>query len=77
MSKSVERRIKIQHAHAAQWIERLKPGQVRALAHQHQVESAMTQDIERLRTDLLMIPDVRKLAGEPDGQTETQVVQEE
>ena len=77
MSHKKEQRIKEQHTHAAGWLDSLQGRQVRALAHQHQVDEAMTKDIERLRTDLLLIPAVRQLAGEPDGQTETQIIQAE
>ncbi len=68
MSKSQEHRIQIQAPITTKWLEELQPRQIRALASQYKVANATTEDIQRLQTDLLSIPAVRRLAGEPNGQ---------
>ncbi len=71
MSRSQERRIKIQHAEANEWLNNLSPQQVRALACQHGIAVWADGDIEYLRTNLIVLPAVRQEAKDYHGREES------
>jgi hypothetical protein len=71
MSRSVERRVKLQHAQAAEWLDNLSTQKVRALAFQHRLNDPMHANVETLKTQLLLLKEVRDLAGVMDGKEES------
>ena len=67
MSRSKESWMKEAHEKTISWLEELTGAQVIALAYQHNVESVKTQSVEQLRTALVLITAIHKLAGTPHG----------
>lgn len=66
MTRSKKQSAKLENTHAANWLDQLTLPQARALGCQYRVEDAYIKDIEQLRTALLLIPEVRQLAGDPE-----------
>jgi hypothetical protein len=69
MTRNKETKVKKQHRYVSAWLAELTPGKIRALAHQHKVDGAMQREIETLRTELLLVQEVQRLAGEMKNET--------
>lgn len=69
MSKFAEEQVKAQQAPVARWLEGLTEAQVMAIACQYGIEDWNTQETEKLRTELLLIPAIEKLVVNEKVQT--------